>query len=326
MALTAEQRRVLNAIKRGARRNRASPKELKAAIETGIVESNLRNLSGGDRDSAGWRQERASLYADPTNLDASVDRFFRETKAVKGKYGRAGDLAAAVQRPAAQYRGRYQQVSERADQLMGSGSRGPTIPGVSPRPQAMLVRGAGPSAADQRRQLLGQYLAVRGQPGALLGLGTGLANVQEPTMQRVLVPGSSAPATTLASSPRRSGTFKIVGPNPDRLKPQLVSFARRVAGIYGKPLVGSDGTGHSYRTATGGVSQHTTGNATDIPASGRELLRMGRAALIAAGMPRKQAMRAQGGLYNVNGHQIIFHDRKRVSGSPHDDHLHISAR
>ncbi|HZA18968.1 MAG TPA: hypothetical protein VE645_19160 [Pseudonocardiaceae bacterium] len=181
MALTAEQRKVLSAIKRGARRNNASPKEVKAAIQTGIVESGLRNLSGGDRDSAGWRQERASLYRDPTNLDASVDRFFQETGAVKGKYGSAGQLAAAVQRPAAQYRGRYAQVSEQADKLMGR-MGGPTIPGVSPAP-AQTAQMSGPSVLDQRRQLLGQYLAVRGQPGALAGLGSGLANVKAP--QRV---------------------------------------------------------------------------------------------------------------------------------------------
>lgn len=124
MALTPEQRAVLATIKQVAAKKGASPKQVKAAIETGIVESNLSNPSGGDADSAGWRQERSSLYKDPTNLKASIGRFFDETAAVKGKYGRAGDLAAAVQRPAAQYRGRYQQQSGRADQLLGSGSSG----------------------------------------------------------------------------------------------------------------------------------------------------------------------------------------------------------
>jgi hypothetical protein len=184
--LDAEQREVLAAIKRGRRRNRASAIQEKAAIQTGIVESNLRNLKGGDADSAGWRQERASLYRDPTNLDASVDRFYQETAKVRGKYGRAGALAAAVQRPAAQYRGRYEQVSAQADQLMG---RGATIPGVSPATRRSSAPAAptGPSAAEQRKGLLGQYLLQRGRPGALLGLGAGLANVTEPVapQQRV---------------------------------------------------------------------------------------------------------------------------------------------
>jgi len=121
MALTAEQKRVLAHIKRVGAEVGASPKELKAAVETGLVEANLTNPSVmTDHDSLGWRQERASLYPDPMNLDASIKRFFQETKAVKHKYGRAGDLAAAVQRPAAQYRGRYQERSAEADRLLGS--------------------------------------------------------------------------------------------------------------------------------------------------------------------------------------------------------------
>jgi hypothetical protein len=122
-SLTPEQQRVRGKIVRIGRQRRASPKEIKAAIETGLVEANLTNPSGGDADSAGWRQERASLYSDPTNLDASINRFYDETKAVAGKYARAGDLAAAVQRPAAQYRGRYQEHSAEAQSLLG-GSTG----------------------------------------------------------------------------------------------------------------------------------------------------------------------------------------------------------
>ena len=92
MALTAEQQAVARRIAQIARKRGASPKEIKSAFETGLVESGLRNLPGGDRDSQGWRQERASLYKDPRNLDASINRYFDETGAVKGKYGTAGAL------------------------------------------------------------------------------------------------------------------------------------------------------------------------------------------------------------------------------------------
>lgn len=102
----------------------ASPKEIKAAVETGLVESGLRNLPGGDADSAGWRQERASLYPNPTNVEASARRFFSEARAANIRGGSAGELAARVQRPAAQYRGRYAERSVEADRLLGSaGSR-----------------------------------------------------------------------------------------------------------------------------------------------------------------------------------------------------------
>lgn len=192
MALTAEQRKILAKIKTIGRQVGASPKEIKAAIETGLVESNLRNLGHGDADSQGWRQERASLYKDPTNLDASIRRFFSETRAVRDKYASAGELAAAVQRPAAQYRGRYQQMSKRADQLMGAATS--TIPGVSPPPSAAVT-----PTGDTRQQLLGQYLTQRGRPGALAALGSGLSDLQSPAAP--MAPSTpSSPASAPAGS------------------------------------------------------------------------------------------------------------------------------
>ena len=141
--LTGEQRKVLNAIHRGAQKAGASPKEIKAAIETGLVEANLTNPTGPptDHDSQGWRQERQSLYPNPTNLEASVQRFFKETRAVRDKYGNAGDLAAAVQRPAAQYRGRYGERSAEAQALLDSLTGG----GAS-SPAAAPVEGSDPTS------------------------------------------------------------------------------------------------------------------------------------------------------------------------------------
>jgi hypothetical protein len=49
-----------------------------AALETGRIESNFTNPAGGDADSEGWRQERASLYRDPRNIKDSVARFYQE--------------------------------------------------------------------------------------------------------------------------------------------------------------------------------------------------------------------------------------------------------
>lgn len=219
MALSAEQRRVLDAIRQGAQRNRASPKELKAAIQTGLVESGLRNLPGGDADSAGWRQERGSLYKDPTNLDASIDRFFQETKAVRGKYARAGDLAAAVQRPAAQYRGRYQAVSAQAQKLLEEAG------GNAPRPVAPAQPTAPPVTPGgmDRQGLLSQYLATRGQPGGLAALGEGLGSLQAPQAQQT---GSPAPTDRV------------------ELGGKLAEYAQRAATIDAKRLPYQWGGGH----------------------------------------------------------------------------------
>jgi hypothetical protein len=118
-----------------------------------------------------------------------------------------------------------------------------------------------------------------------------------------------------------SGKFKITGPNPNRLKPELVAFARKVAAQAGETLTGSDGSTHSKYTVDGNVSEHWTGNATDIPATGTRLVHLGQAALIAAGMPRNEALKQHGGLFNVGNHQIIFNTH---IGGDHTDHLHIS--
>jgi hypothetical protein len=100
--------------------------------------------------------------------------------------------------------------------------------------------------------------------------------------------------------------------------------------VLGGTLTGLDGSTHSRLTTTGNVSEHYTGNATDIftingkPARGKRLIAAGRAALIAAGMPRAKALRAPAGLYNVGNHQIIFGTNSRALGGDHTDHLHIS--
>jgi hypothetical protein len=102
-----------------------------------------------------------------------------------------------------------------------------------------------------------------------------------------------------------------------RTKPRTVNFVKKVAGIYGQPITLGTGTAHSRMTASGNVSQHWSGDALDLPAAGEALTRMGRAALVAAGMPRSRARKAKGGIYNVNGYQIIF------NAADHYDHLHV---
>jgi hypothetical protein len=325
---------------------------LRAALQTGIVESGIQNLHHGDADSQGWRQERASLYPNPTNVTASVRRFFAEA-AQHDRGQPSWELAADVQRPAAQYRGRYKDVASEAAKLAHTGagsdsenaaisevskhlSYDPAAPAASAlatlaRPQRVITA---PTAPSYGKPNVAQLPATPTQPRQRLDTGAALEALQalQPT-------GGSQKTTTTttrtASEQPQStaaGTFKISGPQPDRLKPHLVSFAEKVAGVYGHPLTGKDGSSHSKLTVNGNVSQHYTGNATDIfeingkPAVGKRLIDAGRAALIAAGMPRAKALKAPGGLYNVGGHQIIFGVNGTQYGGNHLDHLHISAR
>jgi hypothetical protein len=106
-----------------------------------------------------------------------------------------------------------------------------------------------------------------------------------------------------------------------RTNPAVLQFVAKIGRSYGRPLVIGTGTNHNrFVVGTTRESQHWTGHAADIPADGSDLLRLGRLALIAAGMPRAQAMKQSGGVYNIGRYQILF--RTNVGGN-HFNHLHV---
>lgn len=103
--------------------------------------------------------------------------------------------------------------------------------------------------------------------------------------------------------------------------PAVFDFVSSVAQVYGKPLTIGTGTAHNqFVKGTNRESEHWKGNAADIPATGKELTRMGQDALIAAGMPEAQARKKTGGVFNVNGYQILFNTN---TGGNHFNHLHV---
>jgi hypothetical protein len=92
------------------------------AYETAAVESNFQDLPGGDADSYGFRQQRESIYG-RQNLSTQVDNLFNEFE--QHDRGQPSyQLAADVQRPAAQYRGRYKEHQQEALAMLGRGSGG----------------------------------------------------------------------------------------------------------------------------------------------------------------------------------------------------------
>lgn len=92
------------------------------AMATGIVESGLQDLEGGDADSYGFRQQRESIYG-RQDLDTQINNLFNEFHQYDKGQG-IGELVADVQRPAAQYRGRYAQVLGQAEKLAGGKDTG----------------------------------------------------------------------------------------------------------------------------------------------------------------------------------------------------------
>ena len=100
-----------------------------------LTESGLVNNPGGDADSVGFFQMRASIwnsgeyvgYFENPNLQAKW--FIDHALDIKSKRGAGfgadpsgwGNWIADVEQPAAQYRGRYQTHLEEARRLLGRG-------------------------------------------------------------------------------------------------------------------------------------------------------------------------------------------------------------
>jgi hypothetical protein len=106
-----------------AKRMHASPKVTLALVEAGIVESNLRNLPYGDRDSLGFLQQRPSQgWRCPRNITCATWDFVRRAIPIERQYATAGRLAQAVQRSA--YPDRYDQHQVQAERVIASYQRG----------------------------------------------------------------------------------------------------------------------------------------------------------------------------------------------------------
>ena len=121
LGLTTEQ---LDIARRGiAASNRAGAGTRGAdiIISTGIVESRLRNLTYGDRDSLGWLQQRPSQgWKNATDVDKGADDFFREMFRLVPDWQTRdkGQVAQKVQRSA--FPERYGQEMARAEQIVAT--------------------------------------------------------------------------------------------------------------------------------------------------------------------------------------------------------------
>lgn len=160
------------------RQGRGKPRRrVAAALEIGRVESNFTNPAGGDADSQNYRQERASVYAPqwaktggPLNTPAITKRLFSEL-AQYDRGQKSYELAADVQRPAAQFRGRYKNAQAEALNL----TRG--LAGGSSRPTARVPQGSSaPASSTPSFDQAGYDQAVRRQKVATLLQHSGRGN------------------------------------------------------------------------------------------------------------------------------------------------------
>lgn len=93
-----------------------------AAVETGLVEDDLHNRDTAtpSNPAVGWRQEEPPYGTVAQRLDMSrtVPAFYKECHELYRKGMTSGQLAAAVQRPRAEYRGRYAEHAVEAYELI----------------------------------------------------------------------------------------------------------------------------------------------------------------------------------------------------------------
>jgi hypothetical protein len=186
MALSAEQQRLLSQVYATPEWKRATPKKRKALIEAAIVESGIRNLAYGDRDSQGFLQQRPSQgWPNVRDVPTATKSFLDRAERADRKGMSAGELAQAVQRSA--FPSRYQQRSGEADAILG-GTDG------SPRAAAARTKASSSAVPDRRAAILA-YAQNPHDPAALMSLAAGLT--------------APAPApSTPSRSPEEGGTSK----------------------------------------------------------------------------------------------------------------------
>jgi hypothetical protein len=362
-----------------AHRRGANLHEILALLEGGIVEKNLIHSQGGDRDSGGFLQQRPSqgwgpFIAGARGIRQDTDDFLTRAMGLRGRGLSSGKIAALVQRPAAQYAGRYAEHRGDAAALLRSlkGGGGGGGGGQRPNTPALLGAAGGSSIPQGSAGTLALLQALQGAQGGRQAVSGG-GGLQAPSFsaappmpagaQAVLSGGGPQPKQDIGALleavqqmgggevpaaggqgggkgaggvPRAMGgggggsrLGKVsVAPGADRAgvstRPHVVHFLERVAGIAGEGITVGTGSNHSQMTVNGNVSDHWSGRAADVPATGRDLIHLGRSALIAAGMSRAKARKISGGLFNLTWRgrrvQVIFNTHE---GGDHTNHLHV---
>lgn len=245
----SDRRRILRAIQRESRYikdPRARRVFKKSAVETGIVESGLTNVAGGDQDSSNWRQERASVYGGKwaqtggsQNVDASVRRYRQEFQQQYTPGEKSYQASASIQRPRADLRGRYHDVAGQASRLLaGEGDQPNAQQGAS------YTTTPGVDNSDLRTQAKLAYLQNTHDPNALLTLASNLRQSQDTPGSRVRVP-----ATGQRVAETKSALATAAKQEADAIDAQHYSY--QWGGGHNPGVKPSHGTGHGSGAGVG---------------------------------------------------------------------------
>jgi hypothetical protein len=212
--LSKEQRATIRRALRVAKARGASPRVLKAMVETMAVESNYQHLDYGDRDSVGAFQQRPSQGwgSASDSLEKDTNDFLdRAIPANKRFRGSAGQLAQSVQRSA--FPARYDERGGEASQILasykGGGSKAPQRGSQPAQQQYTTQTTPGTDNSGLRRQLVGDFLQQGGvrNSSAVLGLAASYGQAAD-------VPGTSTRVPVAGQQPKVSRPKKASSTGP----------------------------------------------------------------------------------------------------------------
>jgi hypothetical protein len=172
----------------GAHARRAGlPPEL--PVMAALTESNLHNLSYGDRDSVGFFQMRVGIwdrgaYAGyPHHPELQIQWFIDHALAARTadpalaeSPGTWGEWIADIERPAVAYRGRYQLQLASAQELL----HGAALPAPAPAPVAVEQVPVGRAAVKAAMQYLAHRVGPASDGSGLVQYAYGRAGIQLP--------------------------------------------------------------------------------------------------------------------------------------------------
>lgn len=340
--LNSQQEQTVQAVLKAGDDKGATPMEKLAAVLTIGAEANYGNPDHGDRDSLGAFQQRASWGSSTSRLDpyASAERFYDRAKQLRQtkQYGNAGDLAADIQQPAAQYRGRYNAQRPIASAILkqlgvdvhagtslasdlsdGTGndaqSFDPTRGQVSSLEITRPVAPQGTAPPPPAAAALAQPVMPQQYPGAPQSGSPAELMPQPDTTQQQLPDNSTsfggteaatAGTSTDSSAPASTGTASVKiasGANASGrpLSHEILGVLDKISAGSGEPITVTTGTNHNkFVVDTTRVSDHYAGNAADIAATGTALTDGATNALLVVARGKTvQWLRNDGGVVNV---------------------------
>lgn len=337
-------------IYRIGRKKGMTRKQIVSAYETGLVESGIENLPGGDSDSQGWRQERKSLYPNPTNVKASINRYFDEVKRIDPHGKTAGDIAADVQRPREDLRGKYHLRRSDALKILHQQEGSTGAPQTETKTKYVPSSGTpGQTTTDIKGAVLNAMLSTK--PGGRY-LGAAVANITsgnyDTTTKDTFKPGKivtteeKVKGSSKQTASNIKGSFKLAPTamrTGTKLDKSLTGFLDGMSvRMNGEAVEVGTGTNHSRMTTSGNVSDHWDGHGADLTVGGDSRQsstarargdRLAYKAFRQAGVSKETAREyaKKGGLYNIHYKgkrvQIIW---KTLEGGDHYNHVHVGVR